>query len=132
MNPPLKYNDPNIVPSNTIGLRFTKGDNMCLCGHGVSLSEFKVTASANSIAKGPKATAQRHMLSPKVTLNTMVSVGTMLGSRYLKQSDYMFIKYNDPNMVPTDTMGFRVNLRENMCLCTHGLVLSDFKLTSSG
>ena len=63
------------------------------------MSEFKVTASVNSIAKGPKATAQRHMLSPKVTLNTM---------------------------------GFRVNLRENMCLCTHGLVLSDFKLTSSG
>ena len=87
---------------------------------GVSLSEFKVTASANSIAKGPKATAQRHMLSPNVTLNTMVSVGTMLGSRYLTKSDYVFVKYNDPNMVPTDTMGFRVTMGDNMCLFGHG------------
>ena len=47
----------------------------------------------------PKGTLQRHMLSTMVTLNPMVSVGTMLWSRYLIKSDYMFIKYNDPNMV---------------------------------
>ena len=40
----------------------------------------------------------------------------------------MFIKYNDPNMVPTDTMGFRVNMGDNMCLCSHGLRLSDLKV----
>ena len=74
---------------------------------------------------------QRHMLYPKMTLNTMVSVGTMLGSRYLKQSDYMFIKYNDPNMVPTDTIGFRVTMGDNMCLCSRGLSLSDLKVTAN-
>ena len=88
------------------------------------MSELKVTASANSIAKGPKATAQRHMLSPKVTLNTMVLVWTMLMSRYFIQSDYMFIKYNDPNMVCTNTMGFRVTMGDNMCLCSPGLGFS--------
>ena len=50
-----------------------------------------------------------------VTLNPMVLVGTMLGSRRMK-SDYIFIKYNYPNMVPTDTMGFRVTMGDNMCL----------------
>ena len=48
------------------------------------------------------------MLSTMVIVNPMVLVGTMLESRYLMKSDYVFIKYNDPNMVPTNTMGFRV------------------------
>ena len=39
---------------------------------------------------------------------------------WAKESDYMFIKYNDPNMVPTDTMGFRVTMGDNMCLFGHG------------
>ena len=63
-------------------------------------------------------------MSPKVTLNTMVLVGTMLMSRYLIQSNYMFIKYNGPNMVCTNTMGFRVNMGDNMCLCSPGLGFS--------
>ena len=88
------------------------------------MSEFKVTASVNSIAKGPKATAQRHMLSPKVTLNTIVLVGTMLISRYLIKSNYMFIKYNGPNMVCTNTIGFRVTMGDNMSLCSPGLGFS--------
>ena len=64
-------------------------------------------------------------MSPKVSLNTMVSVGIMLGSRNFIKSDYVFIKYNDPNMVPTNTMGFRVTMGDNMCLCSHGLSLYD-------
>ena len=63
-------------------------------------------------------------MSPKVTLNTMVLVWTMLMSRYFIKSDYMFIKYNDPNMVCTNTMGFRVTMGDNMCLCSPGLGFS--------
>ena len=72
------------------------------------------------------------MWSTMVTLNTMVLVDTKLMVYIMLKSDYMFIKYPDPNMVPTDTMGFRVTTGNHMCLCSHGLSLSDLTVTCSG
>ena len=72
------------------------------------------------------------MWSTRVTLNPMVLEDTMVKLKFLLKSDFMFIKYLDPIMVPTDTMGFRVTMVDTMCLCNHGLSLYDLKQTSSG
>ena len=61
---------------------------------------------------------QRHMWSTMVTLNPMVLVDTKLMVDIMFKSDYRFIKYLGPNLVPTDTMEFRVTMVDNMCLCS--------------
>ena len=66
---------------------------------------------------GLRPQLQRHMLSTMVTLNPMVLVDTKVMLDILIKSDYMSIKYLNPNMVPTNTMVFRVTLGHNMCLC---------------
>ena len=46
--------------------------------------------------------------------------------------DPMMKKYLGPNMVPTYTMGFRINMVDHMSLYKHGLSLFDLNLTSRG
>ena len=41
------------------------------------------------------------------------------------------IPQDSGSMFPTNTMGFRVTMMDHMCLCCHGLSLSDPTLTSS-
>ena len=72
-----------MVPTDTMVFRVTLGNNMCLCavafGPLAMLLTLAVTLRSDKLNPWP----QRHMLSPMVTLNPMVSVGTMLGSLYL-------------------------------------------------
>ena len=50
------------------------------------------------------------MWSPMVTLDPVALVVSMLSLYFLFKSAFIFIRYLDPNMVPTDTIGFRVTL----------------------
>ena len=59
------------------------------------------------------------MWSTMVTLNPMVLVDTKLMVDIMLKSDYVFIKYLDPNMVPFNTMWFRVTTVDHMCICSY-------------
>ena len=66
-------------------------------------------------------TVQRYMWSTMVTRNPMVLEDIMVRSDILMNPNYMFIKYINPNMVSSNTMGIRVNMVDHMSLCNHGL-----------
>ena len=72
------------------------------------------------MAKWLQPTLQRDMWSTRVTLNPMVLEDTMVVVEILMKSDYMLTRYNDPNMVSSNTMGFRVNMVDHMSLCSLG------------
>ena len=55
------------------------------------------------------------MLSTIMTLNPMVLEDPRLRFDILMKSDLVFIKYLNPTMVFSNTMGFGVNLGDNMC-----------------
>ena len=55
-----------------------------------------------------------------VTLNPMVLEDTIMVVEILMKSDYLLTRYNDPNMFPTNTMGFRITLVDHMSLCSQG------------
>ena len=57
----------------------------------------------------------------RVTLNPMVSVGTMLGSRYLRKINSDFNRNYNLNMETTNTTGSRVTMGDHMFLCSCGL-----------
>ena len=63
---------------------------------------------------------QRDMWSTMVTPIPMVLEYIMVRLNILVKSDYMFIKYINPNMVSSNTMGFRVNMVDHMYLCSLG------------
>ena len=61
------------------------------------------------------------MWSTTVTLNSMVSVGTMLGSRYLMKMKSDFNRKYKLNMETTNVTGSRVTMGDHMFLCSCGL-----------
>ena len=61
------------------------------------------------------------MWSNTVTLNSMVSVGTMLGSRYLMKMKSDFNRKYKLNMETTNATGSRVTMGDHMFLCSCGL-----------
>ena len=69
------------------------------------------------MAKCPQPTLQ---WSTMMTLIPMLLEDTMVVVEILMKFDYMFTRYTDPNMFPTNTMGFRVTLVDNMSLCSQG------------
>ena len=75
---------------------------------------------------------QRDMWSTMVTLIPMVLEYIMVRLNILVKSNYMFIKYINPNVVTTHTMGFRVNMGDHMSLCSHGLSFVNINKTSRG
>ena len=72
------------------------------------------------------------MWSTIVTLIPMVLEYIMVRLNILVKSDYMFIKYINPNMVYSNTMGIRVNLVDHMSLCSHGLSFMNINKTPRG
>ena len=72
------------------------------------------------MAKRPQPMLQRDMWSTMVILIPMVLEDTLVMLYILMKSDYVFIKYLDPNMVSSNTMGFRLNMVDHMSLCSMG------------
>ena len=72
------------------------------------------------MAKWLQPTLQRDMWSTMMTLIPMVLEDTIVVVEILMKSDYMLTRYNDPNMVSSNTMGFRVTMVDHMSLCNVG------------
>ena len=62
----------------------------------------------------------RDMWSTMVTLIPMVLEDTLVMLYILMKSDYVFIKYHDPNMVSSNTIEFRVTMVGHMSQCSVG------------
>ena len=73
-----------------------------------------------------------HMWSYIVTPYPMVMENIMVWFDMLVKSNYVLLRYLDPNVVYPNTMGFTVTMVDHMSFCSHGLSLLDINQPSRG